>query len=372
MSVRAYVLVTFLLTLLIVPRVLELLYETAVDRSLRSNFYPGPPGPVPTAGYWQPVQPQGIAARLSFKQTRLFPYTHDSWFWQSIHLLTLLFTTGRLQFIICLNTLLCILTIVGRATECVFFDRLQPLEYQHLYEHILNFVLFKLCFITVVVQPEWEEAVVWFLLYIFYGFISLFSLLCRDRHERLLAAAEYRITDHLRIVLLLLLICILDSMILITCFLTLKDLFIFLSFEPSIILIETLQTLIRYVGNALEITGISESELYSDLLTYIDFGADVLVILVSVSYYFHILMLHGLSFKLIVFVLLLNIRSGVVNLRAKIRRFMRRRASEYSLNYRLQDATADELKDSDAICCVICREPMRSAKKMPCRHLFHR
>ncbi|RKP38673.1 hypothetical protein BJ085DRAFT_24591, partial [Dimargaris cristalligena] len=228
-----------------------------------------------------------------------------------------------------------------------------------------------LFFIMVVVQPEWEESVVWILLYIFYGFLSLFSLLCRDRHEMLLAAAEYRVKDHIRIAILLGVICILDAMMLITCFLTLKDLFIFLSFEPSIILIETLQTLIRYVGNVLEIVGISQNELYSDILTYIDFGADILVILVSMSYYVHILMLQGISFNLIVFVVLLNIRSGIVNLHSKIKRFSQRRESEDSINNRLKDATPDDLKKLEDS-CVICREPMLKAKKMPCGHIFHR
>ncbi|KAJ1974288.1 palmitoyltransferase for Vac8p [Dimargaris xerosporica] len=381
MAVRYYILVTLALTLLVVPRFLELLHESPQDNVRHSAFYPHTDAPV-ASGTWRPLASSSLSSlssrfaptavpRLSFKQTRLFPYTQDSWFWRTVHLLTLLFTTSKWHFVVCLNTLLCLLTVIGRFTEFLFFDKLTSREFQHMYEHIVNFFLFKLFFIMVVAQPEWEELVVWILLYIAFGFLGVFSAVCRDRHEMLLAASEYRLRDHLRVIVLLGIICVIDAALLLTCFLTLNDLFIFLSFEPSTILIETLQTTIRYIGNFAEMSGFGDGDLYSDALTFVDFGADTLVILVSLAYYCHILMVHGLSFNVITIVLLLNVRSGIGNLRRKIRQFVRRRESEDWLNHRLGNVSQAELA-SLGIDCVICREPMHSAKRMPCGHLFHR
>ncbi|KAJ1973209.1 palmitoyltransferase for Vac8p [Dimargaris xerosporica] len=312
MAVRYYILVTLALTLLVVPRFLELLHESPqvhvlnlcvplalADNVRHSAFYPHTDAPV-ASRTWRPLASSSLSSlssrfaptavpRLSFKQTRLFPYTQDSWFWRTVHLLTLLFTTSKWHFVVCLNTLLCLLTVIGRFTEFLFFDKLTSREFQHMYEHIVNFFLFKLFFIMVVAQPEWEELVVWILLYIAFGFLGVFSTVCRDRHEMLLAASEYRLRDHLRVIVLLGIICVIDAALLLTCFLTLNDLFIFLSFEPSTILIETLQTTIRYIGNFAEMSGLGDGDLYSDALTFVDFGADTLVILVSLAYYCHIL-----------------------------------------------------------------------------------
>ncbi|KAJ1958534.1 hypothetical protein IWQ62_004883 [Dispira parvispora] len=366
MSIRTYVFITALLSTLVVSRFLELLRESPQDNIQHSNFYQSQPD-----HHGLPITTDTIHNRLSFKQTQLFPYTQDSWFWRSVHLLALLFTTSKLHFAICLNTLFCLLTIMGSVIEFIFFDRLRSQELQHMYEHTLNFFLFKLFFITLAVQPEWEELVVWILLYIFFGCLSIFTLVCRDRHEMLLAAAEYKVTDHIRIAVLLALICLLDTSILLMCFLTLQDLFVFISFEPTIILIDTLHTLIRYVGNLGEISGFSNSELYSDILTYIDFAADVLVILVSMAYYLHILTICGLSFNPMILVVLLNLRGAIVSLRRKIRYFIRRRENETRLGRKVRDATPAELASLEDS-CVICREPMYSAKRMSCGHFFHR
>jgi len=61
------------------------------------------------------------------------------------------------------------------------------------------------------------------------------------------------------------------------------------------------------------------------------------------------------------------------NFRERVIKFIQYRRLTNNMNQRFPDATAEEVRDSDHSFkkCIICREDLEQAKKLPCNHLFH-
>ena len=52
-----------------------------------------------------------------------------------------------------------------------------------MYDRLLNFLLFKVVFVAAILEPKWEELLIWTTWFTILGFLRIFSMLCRDRFE---------------------------------------------------------------------------------------------------------------------------------------------------------------------------------------------
>lgn len=52
-----------------------------------------------------------------------------------------------------------------------------------MYDRALNFLLFKVVFVGAILEPRWEELLIWTAWFTILGFLRVFSMLCRDRFE---------------------------------------------------------------------------------------------------------------------------------------------------------------------------------------------
>jgi hypothetical protein len=52
-----------------------------------------------------------------------------------------------------------------------------------MYDRALNFLLFKVVFVGAILEPRWEELLIWIAWFTILGFLRVFSMLCRDRFE---------------------------------------------------------------------------------------------------------------------------------------------------------------------------------------------
>ncbi|ETO04733.1 ubiquitin-protein ligase [Reticulomyxa filosa] len=108
---------------------------------------------------------------------------------------------------------------------------------------------------------------------------------------------------------------------------------------------------------------------YSDIwIYYSDLFWNVLLNMWYLGYYCIVWNIHGISLSVIDFLLVLKIRSCVKAIHDSFSNFFAFRAVIHRINNQFQDATSDELRDD---ICGICRDPMDSAKKLPCKHIFH-
>lgn len=98
--------------------------------------------------------------------------------------------------------------------------------------------------------------------------------------------------------------------------------------------------------------------------------------LIAVIHYFHIWMVHGLSFRFTDGVILMNLNSSVTTLVQKVSEHRRTRKLAQDLDGRLPDATKLDLQKASAnsdVCCICLNGfgCVGNVKKLPCGHLFH-
>ncbi|CAI2188753.1 3561_t:CDS:2, partial [Funneliformis geosporum] len=238
----------------------------------------------------------------------------------------------KICVMIFINMAYCFVFLLGRLTLKFFFGELRVIESQHMYDRLLNFLLFKVVFVGAILEPKWEELLIWTTWFTILGFLRIFSMLCRDRFEYLTFTPNTPVQAHLRILALLILIL-------------LSDIF-------------------------WDITRQSVWESRGILLYYTEFVTDTLILVATLAHYLHIMLLHGISFTLIDAVLFLNMRSVFNNLRKKIAAYYSYRQAISNMQTQYPNATDTELKEYNDD-CAICRDSMDTAKKLPCGHMFH-
>ncbi|CAG8561815.1 11999_t:CDS:2 [Funneliformis mosseae] len=269
-----------------------------------------------------------------------------------------------------INMAYCFVFLLGRLTLKFFFGELRVIESQHMYDRLLNFLLFKVVFVGAILEPKWEELLIWTTWFTILGFLRIFSMLCRDRFEYLTFTPNTPVQAHLRILTLLILILLSDIFWFIMCISVFRSMLLLLTFECFTLFLDTVQTLVKYIIHLRDITRQSVWESRGILLYYTEFVTDTLILVATLAHYLHIMLLHGISFTLIDAVLFLNMRSVFNNLRKKIAAYYSYRQAIFNMQTQYPNATDIELNEYNDD-CAICRDSMDSAKKLPCGHMFH-
>ncbi|RUP46088.1 hypothetical protein BC936DRAFT_147373 [Jimgerdemannia flammicorona] len=241
---------------------------------------------------------------------------------------------------------------------------------QHMYDRLLNFLLFKVVFIGAVLEPTWTQLLILATWFAVLGYLRIFSMLCRDRFEYLSVTSGVSTQTHLKIVSLLGIIIVCDFAWYIACVQVFGSMLLFLTFECLTLLLDTTQTLIKYIIHLGDIWANNMWESRGHLLYYTEFLSDTLILVATLAHYVHIMIIHGISFSLIDLVLFLNMRSVLNNLRKKFISHRNHWQAMSNVRDSYKNATDADLHAYNDN-CAICREPMANAKKLPCGHLFH-
>ncbi|KAL1917213.1 uncharacterized protein VTP21DRAFT_4869 [Calcarisporiella thermophila] len=276
----------------------------------------------------------------------------------------------KICVLVFLNMAYCMLYLLGRTTLRFFFGELRVIESQHMRDRLLNFLLFKVVFIGAILEPKWEDLMIWISWFTILGFLRIFSMLCRDRFEYLAFCPNVPFKSHLKILSLLVLILVSDVFWFSVCASIFPTMLLLLTFESFTLFLDTLQTLIKY---GIHIRDLSTSGIWEEkgvMLYYTEFITDILILVATLGHYMHIILLHGVSLTLIDAVLLLNMRSVFNNLRKKITSYYHYLRVISDMQTRYPSATVKELQDYKDD-CAICRDTMTNAKRLPCGHCFH-
>ncbi|KAG0219732.1 hypothetical protein BGX33_001049 [Mortierella sp. NVP41] len=240
----------------------------------------------------------------------------------------------------------------------------------HMYDRALNFLLFKVVFVGAILEPRWEELLIWTAWFTILGFLRVFSMLCRDRFEYLTVSPNIPIKVHVKILTMLTMILVSNIAWFVFCISVFRSMLLLLSFECFTLLLDTVQTLVKYVIHLGDLSRQGPCESRRMVQYYTEFSTDTMILVTTLGHYLHIMYLHGISFTLIDAVLFLNMRSVFNNLRKKLASHQAYRQALKNMQALYPSATEKELVDySDD--CAICRDSMTSAKVLPCGHIFH-
>ncbi|KAJ8654247.1 hypothetical protein O0I10_010069 [Lichtheimia ornata] len=278
--------------------------------------------------------------------------------------------TQKLSLLIHINMAVCCFVLLGKIVIKLFFRGLLPVESQHIYDRMLNFLLFKVIFVSAIMDPVWIHIVRLSIWISVLGFLRIFSLLSRDRFDHLATMPYLPVAEYRKVTVLLCIILICNLGWFAASYVLFPTSITFLTLEFLPVLLDTLQVMTKYFSQLLDQWREHGFESKRAVNYYIELSTDMLVMALTLVQYLQILWSHGISFGLVDIVLFLNVRSVLKNLYRKgmVHRD-RWRAMSYVRN-RYVDATPTELmmRNDD---CAICREKMKTAKKLACGHLFH-
>ncbi|CDH53363.1 e3 ubiquitin-protein ligase amfr-like [Lichtheimia corymbifera JMRC:FSU:9682] len=278
--------------------------------------------------------------------------------------------TQKLSLLIHINMAVCCFVLLGKIVIKLFFGGLLPVESQHIYDRMLNFLLFKVIFVSAIMDPVWIHIVRLSIWISVLGFLRIFSLLSRDRFDHLATMPYLPVAEYRKVTALLCIILICNLGWFAASYVLFPTSITFLTLEFLPVLLDTLQVMTKYFSQLLDQWREHGFESKRAVNYYIELSTDMLVMALTLVQYLQILWSHGISFGLVDIVLFLNVRSVLRNLYRKgmVHRD-RWRAMSYVRN-RYVDATPTELmmRNDD---CAICREKMKTAKKLACGHLFH-
>ncbi|KAF9933840.1 hypothetical protein FBU30_004236 [Linnemannia zychae] len=276
----------------------------------------------------------------------------------------------KLCVLIFTNMAFCLSFLAGRLFVRTFFGDLRLIERQHMYDRALNFLLFKVVFVGAILEPRWEELLIWTAWFTILGFLRVFSMLCRDRFEYLTVSPNIPTRVHVKILTMLTMILVSTIAWFVFCISVFRSMLLLLSFECFTLFLDTVQTLVKYAIHLGDLSRQGPCESRRMIQYYTEFSTDTMILVTTLGHYLHIMYLHGISFTLIDAVLFLNMRSVFNNLRKKLAGHHAYRQALKNMQALYPSATEKELADySDD--CAICRDSMTSAKVLPCGHIFH-
>jgi len=132
-----------------------------------------------------------------------------------------------------------------------------------------------------------------------------------------------------------------------------------------------IKSLVKYCLQALALNQSTLLQERGTLIFYSDVFCDVCVEFNNLAYCITVWSFFGISFTLVDLFLFKKAHSSLTTLAKRIIGFRKYLRTAREIDTRFPDATREEL-DRVHDNCAICREPLESAKRLPCLHLFHR
>eukprot|EP01103_Thecamoeba_quadrilineata_P000676 TRINITY_DN1058_c0_g1_i2.p1 TRINITY_DN1058_c0_g1~~TRINITY_DN1058_c0_g1_i2.p1 ORF type:complete len:622 (-),score=89.93 TRINITY_DN1058_c0_g1_i2:133-1977(-) len=282
---------------------------------------------------------------------------------------------SNLNILILANSAFVLMFLFCKLIIQVFFDKLREIEEKNIRERIISYGFMKL-FLVPFLEPDIKEIVLWVSWFFMIGILHIFSLLCRNRFEYLITFfPNTRLSTHIRILVLLSIILVIDFFWIyfsISLFYSTAgtSVILLLTFECFTLFLDTTQTVIKYgiyfIDNLYE----GSWENRGTYIFYTEIMTDSLGLLTMLGHYIQILYMSGFSITFIDLIMCYNIRKIFNNLRHKITVFRNYLTLAADLNTKFPSVTPEELEQLNDD-CAICRQPMTTAKKLPCGHIFH-
>ncbi|CAD5113563.1 DgyrCDS2728 [Dimorphilus gyrociliatus] len=276
--------------------------------------------------------------------------------------------------IIVINMCYCMLLLLGKCLQVVFFGKLRVSERQQIKEKVMNFIFYKFIFVFGVLNVQRaEDVVLWIVWFSVLLFLTVFCLLCRERFDYLASSPTTRLRLHLKVLLLLSCIFLLSlSMIYAAYYLgsaTDWNTLAFLAAEALLLFCKCTLGLVKYGIHLYDTFGASVWERRHSANYYADFILEMAYSLIDFLHHFHMLFWGNVFLSMASLVIFMQIRYLFSEI---LRRWNRH--SNYMRVVRSIDSKFPIVTDIDeSDCqCAICWDKMESARKLPCKHLFHR
>eukprot|EP00249_Psilotum_nudum_P018482 c26828_g1_i1 orf=515-2416(-) len=275
--------------------------------------------------------------------------------------------TSKISLVLLLNMALVLMCAVWQVVKVVFLGSLREAEIERLNEQSWR-ELMEVLFAMTIFRDEFNVPFVAMVTVLM--FIKAFHWLAQKRLEYIETTPSVSRLSHFRIISFMAMLLLVDSLFLhnsVSFLLRNKrpSVSLFFAFEYVILATSTIATFLKYVFYACDMLMEGQWENKAVFTFYLELVRDLLHLSLYLFFFFVIFVNYGLPLHLV-----RELYETFRNFKARVADFIRYRKITSNMNDRFPDATGEELGQGDAT-CIICREEMVAAKKLPCGHLFH-
>lgn len=274
------------------------------------------------------------------------------------------------------NVAFCLLLIFGMALQWLIFGKLRDIERQHVRDKLWNFAFYKFIVVFGVLNVQTlEEMIFWLAWFATFAFLHAFAQLSKDRFEYLSFSPATTFSTHAKVLILL------GSIFMVTlilgglcCFHVCHNygwnLFLFMISECILLALRSLHVLIKYGIHLYDIRYEGVWERRGMIIYYTELSMELLVLCMDLLHHVHMLLWGNVFLSMASLVICLQIRFLYNEIQRRVQRHQNYRKVVHNMETRFTPASQDELQENDDD-CAICWEEMKSARKLPCNHLFH-
>lgn len=265
------------------------------------------------------------------------------------------------------NFCLMLSLVLGNILRLIFFGTLRSIEVEHLTEYAWVSIT-ETCLAMTVFRDDFS--VYYSLLFGLLLLTKIAHWLVSDRIDYMEQTPYLPRIFHIRLVVLMAILICVDTYFVISSVEELNkngpSMHILYGFEFSILLTGIIRRIYRYGLDLYDMSMEAEPwEKRSLYLFYFEVVCDFTVLTMYLCFLFVIMKYYGIPIH-ILRNLYITFRSFIT----KAHRMIQYRRATHNMNEKYPDATQEELEVIDKI-CIICREEMQTAKKLPCGHIFH-
>ncbi|KAL3701953.1 hypothetical protein R1sor_019975 [Riccia sorocarpa] len=275
--------------------------------------------------------------------------------------------TSKIALVLLLNMALVIICAVWQLIKGIFLGPLREVEVERLNEQLWREVM-EILFAMTVFRDEFNVSFVTTIIVLL--FIKAFHWLAQTRVEYIETTPSVSRLSHVRIISFMALLLILDIVLFNHSFSDLlktrrASVSLFFAFEYVILATATVATFVKYSLYLGDLFMEGQWDNKAVYVFYLELVRDLLHLSLYLFFFLVIFIHYGLPLHLV-----RELYETFRNFKTRVADFIRYRNITSNMNDRFPDASPEELGRSDAT-CIICREEMSTAKKLPCGHLFH-
>ncbi|KAK7500282.1 hypothetical protein BaRGS_00008505 [Batillaria attramentaria] len=273
------------------------------------------------------------------------------------------------------NTVYCVLILLGKLIQAIVFGDLRVSEQQHLKDKFWNFVFYKFIFIFGVMNVQtMEEVVLWVAWFTCLGFLHLLTQLCKDRFEYLSFSPTTPRRAHVKLLGLLTVLLACASALLGVCivagFKFGLTIFAFMAAECVLLGLKALYVVVRYMIHLWDVSMEGVWENRSLYVYYSELVFELSSLSIDFAHHLHMLLWGNIFLSMASLVICMQLRYLFYEFQRRVKRHKNYLRVVKNMQARFPMATQEDL-EHNADDCAICWDKMESARKLPCGHLFH-
>mmetsp|Transcript_7400 Transcript_7400/g.9388 ORF Transcript_7400/g.9388 Transcript_7400/m.9388 type:complete len:591 (-) Transcript_7400:185-1957(-) len=275
--------------------------------------------------------------------------------------------TSKVSIALLGNQILVFTLLLGRLAKCIFLGSLREVEVELLYENA-RYAITETCLALTIFREELTTRVL--ALFTALLFAKVFHWLASSRVDYLEHADRVSPSTHVRLTALMTWLAFVDGFAVgacgYLCYINGPSVLLLFGFEFAILAVAVYACAARYL------LFLAEHRFFDGqwpgkggYVFAVDFFAEFARLLLYVAFFAIVFSRYGVPLHII-----RELWLSYVSLKRRLTAYRRYRALTTHMDERFADATDQELDECGRV-CIICREHMDSAKKLPCGHIFH-